>query len=78
MSEAQRLLRGTRLPLAEVARSRRKQLRELASRAHELQAEVFAAAITPDVVVPSQVRRLEDPDAVVDADGDADEESPRD
>ena len=75
-----RRLRALRsgLPLAEVARSRRKQLRELSSRAHELQAEVFAAAITPDVVVSSQVRRLEDPDAVVDADGDADEESPRD
>ena len=75
-----RRLRALRsgLPLAEVARSRRKQLRELASRAHELQAEVFAAAITPDVVVPSRVRRLEDPDAVADADGDADEESARD
>ena len=37
-------------------------------------AEVFAAAITPDVVVPSQVRRLED----VGADPDPDQESPRD
>ena len=71
-----RRLRALRsgLPLAEVARSRRKQLRELSSRAHELQAEVFAAAITPDVVVPSQVRRLED----VGADPDPDQESPRD
>lgn len=57
-----RRLRALRsgLPLAEVARSRRKQLRELASRSHELQAEVFAAAITPDVDVPSEVRRLPD------------------
>lgn len=69
-----RRLRALRsgLPLAEVARSRRKQLRELASRAHELQAEVFAAAITPDVVVPSQVRRLEDADSGADQETDHD------
>lgn len=67
-----RRLRALRsgLPLAQVARSRRKQLRELAARAHELQAEVFDAAITPDVVVSSEVRHLETTDS--------DQESPRD
>lgn len=57
-AEWRRRLRALRagLPLAKVARSSRRQLRELAKRTHELQDEVFAVTITPEVVVPATVR----------------------